>query len=294
MPTDGVTTCSHDDIMTFEEIVAFMEQLQRSFDVTKVRLTGGDPLARKGIVSLVSELSKLEIPDLAMTTNAQQLSARAAELHDAGLSRVNISLDSLNPVTFRQITCGGEVSRTLDGIQVALQAGLNPLKLNMVVMRGINDDEVCEVLSFAMERGCELRFLELMPIGYGAELFDDAFISSKSVRTRLSSQFDLEPLHVECGSSAKLYLARTKDGLRGVVGFISPCSEPFCSGCTRLRLTADGRLLGCLAREEGLPIRRLLADADGAALSAAVRRSLQGKRSDQHFEQPAVMAAIGG
>ena len=295
MPEEGVRSCAHEDILSFEEIADCVERLQESFDLRKVRLTGGDPLARKGIVNLVGALSDMGIPDLSMTTNAQLLGGMAADLCDAGVHRVNISLDSLNPDTFRRITRGGVVGKTVEGIDAALRANLRPVKLNMVVMREINDHEVCDLMSFALERGCELRFLELMPVGHGAELFEHAFVATESVRRMLESRFELEPIDRAEGSSASRYsVRRTADGLAGVAGFISPCSDPFCAGCTRLRLTADGRLIGCLAREDGIHIRRFLADADDAALVAAVRRAIQWKRTDRYFSQTTAMATIGG
>ena len=294
MPIDGVPKCRHEHVLRFEEITRFVRYLQEHFDIRKVRFTGGDPLVRNGIEDLIVMLSELGIPDLAMTTNGQRLGAMSGRLRSAGLHRVNVSLDSLRPEVFRHLTRGGVVQKTLDGIDSALSEGLNPVKLNMVVLRGINEQEVGELLSFAIDRGCELRFLELMPVGYGAELFDKAFVSTASVRQMLESRFELEPLPHALGSSAKRYRVRCADGREGVAGFISPCSEPFCEACTRLRLTADGRLIGCLAREDGIRIRPLLADADEPALATAVRQALRRKRSDRHFAQPTAMAAIGG
>ncbi|NQT92479.1 MAG: GTP 3',8-cyclase MoaA [Lentisphaerae bacterium] len=294
MPPEGVPLFRHEDILSFEEIVSFVERLQELFDVKKIRLTGGDPLARRGMPELVALLSRLAVQDLAMTTNVQYLAERAGELFAAGLHRANISVDSLDADTFRDITHGGDLHRTLAGIDAALRVGLSPVKLNAVVMKDINDQEVCDLLSFALERGCEMRFLELMPIGYGAGLFDRAFVSTASVRRSLASRFELEPLCRADGSSARRYRVRATDGLNGIVGFISPCSNPFCYDCTRLRLTANGRLIGCLARGENLDIRPCLADTDGNALGAAVRNILQCKRSDACFKQPAPMAVIGG
>jgi len=294
MPPEGVPPCRHENILSFEEIVRFVECLRELFNVQKVRLTGGDPLVRRGMPGLVASLSRLDLPDLAMTTNAQHLAGLAGELSAAGLHRVNISVDSLDADTFSHITHGGNLDRTLAGIDAAVRAGLDPVKLNAVIMKGLNDHEVCDLLSFALERGCEMRFLELMPIGYGAGLFKTAFVSSVSVRRSLASRFDLEPLRREGGSSARRYRVRASDGTEGTVGFISPCSDSFCSDCTRLRMTADGRLLGCLARGDSLDVRPLLRDASGDMLGAAVRQALQCKRSDQGFEQSAPMAAIGG
>lgn len=294
MPPEGIAVCRRENVLSFEEITRFVLCLREHFDVRKVRLTGGDPLVRRGMPGLIASLSGLDLHDLAMTTNAQRLAEMAGELRAAGLCRVNISLDSLNAETFNHITCGGNLGRTLAGIDAAFRANLSPVKLNTVVMTGINDHEVCDLLSFALERGCQLRFLELMPVGYGARLFDTAFVSSASVRRMLACQFELAPLRRQVGSSARRYRVRRTDGLTGTVGFISPCSDSFCSDCTRLRMTADGRLIGCLARGGGLNIRPLLRSTDGEALSAAVRQALRSKRSDQCFEQPAPMAAIGG
>lgn len=294
MPPEGVPACMHEDVLTFEEIGAFVEHLQKSFDIRKVRLTGGDPLVRKGIVDLVALLAGLGIPDLAMTTNAQRLSALADDLAAAGLDRVNISLDSLRADTFQHITFREGVESTIAGIDAALHADLRPVKLNMVVMRGINDQEVCDVLSFALERGCELRFLELMPIGYGAPLFEKRFVPTASVRGMLTSRFELALMPRTPGSSSSRYRVRCADGSEGVVGFISPCSDRFCSDCTRLRLTSDGRLMGCLARKEGYGIRPLLQRDRHDALTTAVRKALRCKRVDSGFEQPVSMASIGG
>lgn len=294
MPPEGVSACGHEDVLTFEEIAAFVEHLQASYDVRKVRLTGGDPLVRKGIVDLVALLAGLGIPDLAMTTNAQRLSALADDLAAAGLNRVNISLDSLNPGTFEQITRREGVRNTIEGIEAAIRADLRPVKLNMVVMQGINDQEVCEVLSFALERGCELRFIELMPIGFGASHFDKRFVSTASIRRMLTSRFELAPMPRTPGSSSTGCRVRGRDGAGGVVGFISPCTDRFCSDCTRLRLTSDGRLMGCLARKEGYGIRPLLRRDRHDALTTAVRKALRCKRVDSGFEQPVSMAAIGG
>jgi cyclic pyranopterin phosphate synthase len=294
MPEQGVPPCQHQDILSFAEITTFVDQLRASYDIQKVRLTGGDPLARKGIVDLVSQLSKLGIPDLSMTTNAQLLETMADDLSAAGLQRINISLDSLDPDTFHRITRRDGVGSTLEGIEAALRADLRPVKLNMVVMRGINDHEVCNVLSFALKRGCEVRFLELMPIGYGEALFDQRYVSTTSVREALASQFDLTPISRDPGSSARRYRVRGADGCEGVAGFISPCSDRFCSDCSRLRLTADGRLMGCLARKAGRNIRPLLQGSHGSSLATTVQQELQCKRSDITFEQPVSMAAIGG
>ncbi len=294
MPAEGVPSCEHEAIISFEEIRDFVTRLQGAYDVRKIRLTGGDPLVRKGIIELVAMLAELGIPDLAMTTNAQRLTRMAAPLRAAGLDRVNISLDALEPGTFAHITRRDSVDATVAGIDAALESDLRPVKLNMVVMRGINDHEVCDVLTFALKRGCELRFLELMPIGYGAELFEKSFVPTEAVQRVLATAFELTPYPRTAGSSSQRYAVRGADGAEGVVGFISPCSDQFCSDCSRLRLTAGGRLMGCLAREEGYDIRPMMRCGPVDPLLTAVRQALQCKRSGVQFKQSVSMAAIGG
>ncbi|OVE74997.1 cyclic pyranopterin phosphate synthase MoaA [bacterium E08(2017)] len=294
MPEEGVVSCGHEDVLSFEEIASFVKRLQNGFTVDKLRLTGGDPLARRGCVDLVRMLSELGIPDIAMTCNAQGLAGMAANLKDAGLDRVNISLDSLNPAGFRDLTRGGDLSKTLAGIDAAIEVGLDPIKLNMVVINGVNDDEIYDLLFYALEKGCEMRYLELMPVGYGARLFEDGFISSETVMERLSSEFFLEALPVDPTSSARRYTVFGGQGVKGVVGFISACSRPFCEGCNRIRLTADGRLIGCLARDREFSVRHLLASDSNRELLGTVGLALQGKRENESFCQPTAMAAIGG
>ena len=294
MPPEGVPLCGKDEILSYEEIVALVACLQDEFGLTKVRITGGEPLVRLGIERLVGMLADLGIPDLALTTNGLRLAEMAPILKRAGLRRVNVSLDSLSPATFRRLTGNGELQAVLDGIDAALDAGLLPLKLNTVVIRGINENEVRDLVEFGLQRNCELRFIELMPIGPGTRLFSDGFVSSEAVRQRLSSHFTFYPLGMEPGASARRYGLVNAEGGRGVVGFISSCSAPFCSECSRLRVTADGRLIGCLARNGGISIRGLLRAGDRPAIADAVRHVLEGKTPDRIFEQEMVMASIGG
>jgi GTP 3',8-cyclase len=295
MPAAGVRLGRRDDILHYEEIAALVSALQQEFDVRKVRITGGEPLVRRNLASLVRMLAALGVPDLAMTTNGVRLADLAAELRDAGLQRINVSLDSLQPEVFRRLTRGGDVNRTVAGIDAALRCGLTPVKINTVIAENLNDAEASALLSFALKRGCELRFLEVMPVGCGIDLHASGFIPAAEVRRRIGADFDLAPLPVQPASSSRRYGAvRRADGLRGVVGFIAPCSEPFCDGCTRLRLTSDGRMIGCLAREDGLDVRNFLRDGDTEAICRSARQVLGGKRADSRFEQPTVMAAIGG
>ncbi len=199
----------------------------------------------------------------------------AGPLRQAGLNRINISLDSLSPETFAAITHGGILENTLAGIAAARRVGLDPIKLNMVVMRGENDHEVADLVRFAAGHGCQMRFLELMPIGVAAAGFGDRFVSSAEVLEKLAREFALTPLPIDPRSTSRNFVAEDHSGRWTKIGFISPSSQPFCGGCRRLRLTATGVALGCLARPTGIPIASLLRSAsepDAEALVAAVEQ----------------------
>ncbi len=297
MPEDGVTPCAHDDILSYEEIVALVTYLKDEFDLRKVRITGGDPLVRPGIETLIRMLNRTGIPDLALTTNAQALAEKVESLREAGLQRVNISLDSLDPKIFRDLTRGGDVQRTLEGIRAAVRGGLGPVKLNMVVMRGVNDHELQDMLSFALAESCELRFLELMPAGTAAGEFEHHYMSCDEICKALRPEFTIHPQAPQPGETSQRHEVESASGARGSFGTITPTSHPFCSGCRRLRLTADGYLIGCLARQDRIFIRPHLSGAPGdgrPALAEAVRDALGHKRSDDYFEPQPSMAKIGG
>jgi cyclic pyranopterin phosphate synthase len=200
-------------------------------------------------------------------------------------------------VVFSEITRGGILSKTLAGVDAARKAGLEPIKLNMVVLRGQNDHEVADLGRFAMEHGCQMRFLELMPIGEAAAGFEERYVSTAEVRSRISSQFSLAELPFDPQSTCRSFEARDARGRSTLVGFISPYSEPFCGGCWRLRLTSTGLLIGCLARPAGIPLAPMLrdgADPDAEALYAAVEQALQMKRRNREFAQTRQMVEIGG
>jgi len=297
MPREGMVPLRPMEILSFEEIQSFVASLGQQFDLEKVRVTGGEPLLRRDVDTLIAMLSSLGIPDIAITTNGQLLARWAAVLKRAGLARVNVSLDSLNPQTFSRLTGGGSMDMTKSGIKTALRQGLKPVKLNMVVMRGVNDSEVADVLSFALDRGCEMRFLELMPIGVARAGFGKLYVSSGEVRRALEGPFTLEALVSAPGATSKNYRVRTASGKEGVVGFISPHSSPFCKDCNRLRLTADGYLMGCLAHDDGVDIRPFLSMDNARAqeeLKRAVESVFPGKRNGSAFENRQPMAAVGG
>ncbi len=294
LPAHGIPLCDRDQLLTYEEITALVACLQDEFGLCKVRITGGEPLVRPDIERLIGMLAELDVPDLALTTNGARLAPMAAVLKQAGLERVNISLDSLSPDVFHWLTRGGDLRATLAGVYAALTHDLRPVKLNTVVIRGINDAELPQLVAFAIRNACEIRLIELMPIGPGADFYPDGFMSSAAVRRSLSAHFVLNPARPSYGSSARLYQVTDADGRRGTVGFISSCSDPFCGGCNRLRVTADGRLIGCLARNGGISVREMLRTGDRAALCEAVRAVLGAKRRGRLFAQGMAMASIGG
>jgi cyclic pyranopterin phosphate synthase len=296
MPATGAPKVAREDMLSYEEIVRFVHVLKGRYELAQVRLTGGEPLVRLEIDRLVAMLAAEGVSDLALTTNGQQLAGLAGRLKRAGLSRINISLDSLNPVTFATVTRGGILEKTLAGIAAALQAGLRPVKLNVVVMRGRNDHEVAGLVRFAIENDCQIRFLELMPIGVAAAGFEDHFVSSAEVRERLLREFTLTALPVDPIGTSRNSVAQDQGGRTAIIGFISPYSEPFCAGCWRLRLTATGVLIGCLARSGEIPLAPLLRTSapNADAVGAAVEEALSMKRRNGEFIQPRAMVGIGG
>lgn len=281
--------------LQFSQIAALAAILMRYFNLRKVHLTGGEPLMRTRLEQLVSMLAEIGVKDIAMTTNANALlPVKAATLRNAGLRRVNISLDSLSATTYKQMTCGGELRETLRGIDAALEAGFTPVKLNTVVVRGVNDNEIFDLLEFAISKRLELRFIELMPIGVGSKLFSNGFVSSAELLEKLKENYSPQALQELPGASARLYKISSPSGGKGTVGFISSCSMPFCSECARLRLTAEGRLLGCLARNFSISAQKLIRSKTDSALVEKINTLLKCKRAGNSFQQNMQMIAIGG
>jgi cyclic pyranopterin phosphate synthase len=295
-PRSAIEASPAPEVLQRAEIVRFVRVACDAMGVAKVRLTGGEPLVRGDIVQIVAALGRLGITDIALTTNGQRLAAIARPLREAGLHRVNVSLDSLDPSTFARLAQGGELARTLAGIDSARAAGLAPVRINTVVLRGMNDHEAEAMVRLALAHGCEQRFIELMPSELSPADYDRWFFSSDELRQRLERTFDLAPQAPEPGSSSRRFLA-TGDGRKGFVGFISPTSHPFCSGCRRLRLTADGRLLGCLGREDHTPLMDLLRSGDASAddrIAGAMLGALSRKRGAGPFAVAMPMSSLGG
>jgi cyclic pyranopterin phosphate synthase len=248
MPPEGVPLLAHDQILSFEEIHLIVRAAV-SLGIDKIRITGGEPLVRLGVTDLVRMIAGVEgVKDISLTTNGILLEQYAEKLVEAGLSRVNVSLDSLKYERFNQITRTGDLSDALRGIKAARQAGLNPIKINMVPMQGFNDDEIIDFARMTLESGWHVRFIELMPLNRTAE-----FVPSHVLHKQIEALGILEPYHGIKGHGAARYFRLP--GASGTIGFISPVSEPFCEECNRLRLSATGLLFPCLFSDRGFDLR---------------------------------------
>lgn len=301
MPAEGVPWLPGPTMLTTEELVR-IARVAVGLGITEMRLTGGEPLLRPDAVDVVRRLGELQgpagPPELSVTTNALRLPALAQPLRDAGLTRVNISLDTLDRDRFRDLTRRDRLGATLAGIAAADAAGLTPIKLNAVVMRGVNDDEVVDLVRFAVDRGYEMRFIEQMPLDAGHTWDRRAMVTQTEILQRLTAAFTLTEVPGRGSAPAERWYV---DGGPATVGVIASVSAPFCGSCDRLRLTADGQLRSCLFARTETDLRTLVRDgADDAALEAAFHACLAGKRpghdiDDPRFLQPdRPMSAIGG
>ena len=262
MPAGGIPMLGHSDILSFEELEAVV-RAAAELGVRKVRLTGGEPLVRRGIVDLVGMIAQVPgVEELAMTTNACLLAPVARALREAGLSRLNVSLDTLRADRYEKITRGGRLEDALAGLEAAREAGFSRTKINCVLMGGVNDDEVADLAAFAKDSPVDVRFIELMPIGPAATMAPGAFVCADIVLDALPG---LEP----CGRDGVAELYRM-DGWAGRVGLIRPMSHKFCDGCSRIRVTADGRLKPCLHSSAEINLRGLGHDELLAALRAGI------------------------
>ena len=297
MPSEHMTWLPNDTLLTADEIVRIVG-IATDNGITDVRLTGGEPLVRADVVDIVHRIATLPShPAVAMTTNAVRLAGMAEALAAAGLQRLNISLDTLDARRFLTLTRRNELHAVLDGIDAAIASGIRPIKLNAVLVRGVNDDEAPTLLHWAVERGLELRFIEEMPLSVGGAWSPDALVTSDEVMAALR-EFDLQPMDDDPHSPARrMRIGHTE----ATVGFISSISRPFCGGCDRLRLTADGQFRNCLFGRDEYDLRGpMRAGADDAALLERMLASVRAKRAghgtdDLSLVEPTRgMHAIGG
>jgi len=283
------------DWLDFDEIERIVGLFAR-LGVGRVRLTGGEPLLRRGVVQLAGRLKALPgVHDLSLSTNATQLAAQAAALRRSGVSRLNVSLDSLRAERLRRITGRDVLGPVLEGLMAAKRAGFGPIKINMVVLRGVNDDEIDDMAAFCIEHGFVLRLIEAMPVGDSGR--SAQFADLQPIRERLQQRFALLDAVVSGGGPAR-YL-KSPDG-RFSVGFITPLSQHFCAGCNRVRLSVDGTLYMCLGQDHSLSLRPLLrSPASDADLITAVRAAIDLKPERHDFRKAPgkvvrVMARTGG
>ncbi len=300
MPAEGMPWLPGADTLTDDEIVRLVTIAVRDLGVREVRFTGGEPLLRPGLPSIVSRLREVDGEvDLSLTTNAIGLAGKAKALRDAGLDRVNVSLDSLDPATFRELTRRDRHDDVLAGLQAARDAGFDPIKLNAVLMRGINDHEAPQLLRWAIEHDYQLRFIEQMPLDAQHAWDRSTMVTAEEIFALLAADFDLIPAEEPRGSSpAELYEVVGADA---TVGVIASVTHPFCGACDRVRLTADGQIRNCLfARTESDLRTPMRAGASDDALAAQWQRAMATKAAghgidDPSFIQPArAMSAIGG
>lgn len=287
MPEEGVCKRPHGDILSLEELAEIGSAAVR-LGVKKIRLTGGEPLVRRGVLELCRRLRAIPaLEELCLTTNGSLLPGLAKPLRDAGVDRLNISLDTLRPDRFAAMTRLGRLSDVWDGIRAAEDAGFRDLKLDAVLIGGFNDDEIGDFLNLTREHPWEVRFIELMPMGPCAAWDRACFLSADVVLQREPTLQQIAPRGV-----ARRYRL---PGAPGTVGLISPLSHEFCGQCRRIRVTADGRLKGCLHSSEELPLRGL----HGEALEEAIRRGVLHKPQRHHLTErpsdtPRNMNQIGG
>lgn len=277
-----------------------IERLIRVFSelgISKVRLTGGEPLVRKDLPEIVRRLGRLpEIKDLSLSTNASQLARHAETLKANGVSRINISLDTLNKEAFHQIT-QGKLEPVLAGLMAAKQVGMNPIKINMVVMKGVNEHEIADMVQFCLEHDFTLRFIETMPVGDTGKSATDRFVSLKQVRADLERIYDLEPAAMR-GAGPASYVRIKDTNLR--IGFITPMSQHFCATCNRVRLSVEGTLYLCLGKHDNLELRPLLREGRSDAqlkdeiLQAIARKPERHEFNEKPGEVVRVMALTGG
>ena len=282
--SDNMQFVPRSQLLTLEEIT----RVARTFvalGVNKIRITGGEPLTRRNILKVFRALGELDdLKELTLTTNGTQLSTHARALHEAGVSRINISLDSLRPDRFRRITRVGQLEKTLSGIDAALAAGFKKVKINAVMLKHINHDEVVDLVEFSRRRGLDISFIEEMPLGYIEDhLRADTYYSSNDILSDLRRRYELIATTEKTGGPARYYRMSDSDSR---VGFISPHSHNFCDSCNRVRLTAEGLLLLCLGQEHSSDLKRVVRanPTDDEALRKAIIESMQIKPRGHNFD----------
>jgi len=273
-----------EEMLSYEEI-EYVCGIFVELGIKKIRLTGGEPMMRRDIEQIIFKLAQLKekgLSDLALTTNGYFLPHRAQSLKDAGLDRITISLDSLKRDVFRVMTGVDVLDRVLEGIESARHAGLNPIKINAVIVRGHNEDEVADFAAFAREHDVKMRFIEFMPLDSGHDWSRADVVSGREIRRRIEERFPLAPVEVNRGSETSSRY-RFRDGAPGEIGIIAPVTEPFCGACSRIRLTADGQIRTCLFSTVEYSLREVLRDGGSRGEIIDFIHSAVMKKEPRHF-----------
>jgi GTP 3',8-cyclase len=302
MPPEGLPWLPHRDVLTDDEVNRLVRIAVTMLGVTEVRFTGGEPLLRPGLAGIVAAAAALRPrPTLSLTTNAIGLARLAAPLREAGLDRLNVSLDTLDPERFERLAYRRRLPDVLAGLAAAADAGLHPIKINSVLIRGVNDDEAVPLLRFALAHGYEQRFIEQMPLDAGHTWSRDKMVSVEEILAALEAEFTLLPdPAVRGGAPAETWLVGDHPD-RPRVGIIASVSRPFCADCDRTRLTADGQVRSCLFSQEETDLRGLLrGGASDEELAGRWQLAMRGKKAGHGIDDPAFlqptrpMSAIGG
>ncbi len=296
MPAEGLDWVPRDELLTFEEIERVARLSVEQFGIESIRITGGEPTVRARLPVLIKKLSQLPV-DLSMTTNGATLRVLSEDLVSAGLKRINISLDSLQSDRFRELTLRDNLSQVLDGIQAAVEAGLDPVKVNVVVMAGVNDDEIVDFARFGREKGVTVRFIEFMPLDASEGWTSNQVVTQAQIVAEINSEFPLESVK---RTSAPATRFAYKDG-GGEIGVVASVTQQFCDTCDRVRLTADGQFRNCLFSVEEFDLKGLLrSGAEDKKITEALKKVVQSKWAGHgigtvDFIRPArSMSQIGG
>ena len=300
MPEDGVPKLAHEDILSYEELLR-LARLSVRLGIEKIRLTGGEPLARKGVIPFMAELARIPgVKDISLTTNGVLLAEKARAIWEAGVRRINISLDSLDPDVYARITRHDLFHQVWEGIQTAETIGFHPIKINVVALKGINEDEILSFGRLSLEKPYHIRFIEFMPVGPATGCTSDRFLPGDRILNRLQTLGDLGPIN---GHSLDGPARRwAYPGARGEVGLISPVSQHFCPACNRLRLTSDGKLRTCIFSDQETDLRRPLRQrASDDDLETIIREAIASKPKEHPLNSSSVpqrcqrqMSKIGG
>jgi len=286
MPLDEYDWIEKQEILTFEEIVR-LAKIFVQLGVDKIRLTGGEPLVRRDLEKLVSQLSPLPgLRDLCLTTNGSLLAEKAPALKAAGLRRVNVSLDTLNPEKFRAMTKRGDLDKVLEGLFAAKHSGLQPIKINAVIERGVNDDDILDLVDFSRKNGFDIRFIEYMDVGNSNGWLSEKVVPKAEILSKITSHYGLRETGRRGGSAPSVDYQVIDS--TGDIGVIASVTEPFCSSCTRARLTADGKLVTCLFSARGHDLKALIrngaSDEKVRNVISAVWRIRTDRYSDARLE----------